>query len=823
MESLPLFGIFAEHCGLSILGSLFVIFVIGYLGSPLIVWTIAILASLWLVGISLFVIIPVFVILLFFNIKPLRAAAISKPLMNLLKALEFIPKISATERTALDAGVVWVEGDLFSGKPDFEKIMQEPYPHLTPEEKAFIDGPVEKLCQMVDPWTVWKSRRLPKEAWDFMKKEKFLGMIIPKEYGGLGFSALAHSDIVMKLSSRCVSLATTVMVPNSLGPAELLVHYGTDEQKKRLLPRLAEGLEIPCFALTEPTAGSDAGSIKSEGVLFKDTDGTIKIRLNWNKRYITLAAISTLLGMAFRLRDPQNLIGKGEDVGITCALIPSTIPGVMIGRRHDPLGVPFYNCPTRGKDVVIGLDSIIGGVEGAGRGWSMLMESLAAGRGISLPAQGTGSSKTVSFATSAYAAVRKQFGVSIGKFEGIEEPIARIAGFTYLLEAMRKFTLGAIDKGVKPPVITAISKYNATEICRKVVNDGMDVLGGAAISMGPRNLIGEMYIGTPIGITVEGANILTRTLIIFGQGALRAHPYAYKEVSTLEAGDVMGFDSAFWGHIGHIVRNGFRAFGLSLTRGYIASVPANAGSLAIYYRRLEWASASFAIWSDIAMGTLGGKLKSKEKLTGRFADILSWMYICTSVLRRYEAEGRKEEDLAYVRFGLKYGLQQIQNSFDGIYDNLSVPKLSWMVKGWIGAWSRINSLSSHITDNLTHGIVSQMLIDGESRQRIVSGIFISQNLNEQTGRLQHAMSVCNKAEMAEKKIKKAIHEGVLPKAKVSQLIDEAISKRVITAEDKQMIIDSEAVRFDAIQVDDFSEEEYNSQTSAGAVTGMLKI
>ncbi|MEY4617788.1 MAG: hypothetical protein RJB66_2748 [Pseudomonadota bacterium] len=824
METLPLYGFLVNDLSMGLtLGWVLVLLVVGYMGSPLFVWSLFILASLWGFAAPVWLTGVIAAVLVIFNVKPLRASLVSSSLMKLLKALDFIPKISPTERTALEAGVVWVEGDLFSGKPDFSKIMQEPYPELTEAEKAFVNGPLERLCDALQPWKIYKQRELPKEAWDIIKKEKFLGMIIPKEYGGLGFSAMAHSEVIMKLSSRSLPAAISVMVPNSLGPAELLVHYGTEEQKKHYLPRLANGDEIPCFALTEPGAGSDAASITSDGVVFKDTDGQIKIKLNWNKRYITLASIATVLGLAFKLRDPQNLLGQGEEVGITAALIPTSTPGVMLGQRHDPLSVPFHNCPTRGKDVVVGLDAVIGGVEGVGKGWGMLMDCLAAGRGISLPAQSAGGAKLSTFATTAHAAVRRQFGLPIGKFEGVEEPIARIVGFNYMIEALRRFTVGALDKGIKPPVITAISKYNATEIGRKIINDAMDAIGGNGISMGPRNLIAEIYIATPIGITVEGANILTRTLMVFGQGALRAHPYAFKEVETVENGDVKGFDEAFWGHIGHIVRNGFRALCLSATRGYIASIPSGAGPLAVYYRRLVWSSASFAIWSDIAMGTLGGTLKLKEKLTGRFADILSWMYICTAVIRRFEAEGRRPEDLAFVRFSLKYGLQQIQNSFDGIYDNLTIPGLSWFVKGWVGAWSRINSLSSHITDNLTHGMVEAMINNTPTRDRMLEGIYMPKDMNEQVARLNNAFKVVSQADAAEKKIRKAIKDGVLPKKKSHLLIEDALAKSVITAEDKEMLLKSEIVRFDAVQVDDFNENQYRSSTNESSVMGLMNL
>lgn len=809
MENLPLYGFFDQSQiagGWWCLASILAVVVTGYLGSPLIVWSLVLLAIMYGAGASLALIAAYLVLVVIFN-TPLRRLLITAPLMNVMKGI--MPKISETERTALEAGVVWVESDLFSGKPDFKKILSEPYPNLTAEEKAFMEGPVEQLCAMINPWKIWKTREMDQEIWDFMKKEKFLGMIIPKEYGGLGFSALAHSEVVHKISTRSVTATITVMVPNSLGPAELLVHYGTEEQKKYYLPRLADGREIPCFGLTEPGAGSDAGAISSYGEVFKGDDGKLYMRLNWNKRYITLAAVATTIGLAFKLRDPQNLLGKGTDLGITCALIPSNTPGVVLGRRHDPLGVPFYNCPTQGKDVVLSLDAIVGGADGAGKGWGMLMECLAAGRGISLPAQATGGAKLMTRVTSAYTVVRQQFGVSIGKFEGIEEPLARIGGFTYALEGMRKFTLGALDKGIKPPVITAMQKYYSTEISRKLMNDAMDVMGGAAISMGPRNLLAEGYIAMPIGITVEGANILTRTLMVFGQGALRAHPYAYKEVNTIEKGDLAGFDEAFWGHIGHVVRNSFRAIVLSLTRGYVAPSPVS-GSTAVYYRRLTWASASFAILADIAMGALGGQLKFREKITGRFADILGWMYIGTSTLRRFEAEGRKEEDEVYVHFVMLNVLAEIQKAFDGIYDNIKVPGLRWLFKGVIGSWSRINSLGSQGSDGLGTKLVSTLLVKSEQRERLCEGIYVPKDRNQQMGRLEHAMEVVLKAEAAERKIRKAIKDKTLPKKKMAESLDEAKAKSVITADEYQLIKDSAQIRLDAIMVDDFGPEDYKA-------------
>lgn len=814
METLGIYGLFLQDgvTAAAIIGTVVAILALGFLGAPLIAWTLVIAAVLVGFGAPVWLLGAFVAVMAIFNIKPLRTALISNPLMKLMAPI--MPKISETERTALEAGVVWAEGELFSGKPNFKKLMSEPYPELTAEEKAFVNGPVERLCDVLNDWEIWEKRDLPQEAWDIIKKEKFLGMIIPKEYGGLGFSALAHSEVIQKLATRSIPATITVMVPNSLGPAELLAHYGTEEQKRRLLPRLATGEEIPCFALTEPGAGSDAGSLNANGVLFKGDDGKLYIKLNWNKRYITLAAISTLLGLAFRLRDPDNLLGKGPDVGITCALIPTQTPGVVIGRRHDPLGVPFYNCPTQGKDVVVSVDSVVGGVEGCGKGWGMLMECLAAGRGISLPAQSTGGAKLATRMVSSYAAIRKQFGVAIGKFEGIEEPLSRIAGSNYMLEAMRRYTLGALDQGIKPAVITAMAKYNATEISRIGINDAMDIAGGAGISRGPRNLLAHLYIATPIGITVEGANILTRSLIIFGQGALRAHPYAFKEVDSIGRRDAREFDRAFWGHIGHVVRNTFRAVLLSWTRGLLAPSPVS-GSTARYYRKLSWASATFAIMADIAMGSLGGSLKTREKITGRFADILSWMYIGTSVLRRYEAEGRRKEDLPFVHYSMNHALYQIQKAFDGIFANLEVPGLAWFFRGPLRVWSNLNALAGENNDQHSHKIASLILDDSDLRVRHTDGVYMPRNPEEQLRLLEDTFKVVKRAEAAERKIKKAIRAKTLPKGKGPEALQVALDKGVITKEEHSDLVRAEEMRFAAIQVDDFSQDEYLNHRGFG--------
>lgn len=770
--------------------SAYLVFWLGVFSAPLWLWIV--------VGVPLLVL----------NLPPLRRLILSNNVVLLLKKLNVLPEISETEQVALEAGTTWVDKELFSGKPDFDAIRKNTYGRLSGDEKAFVDNQVEKLCSLMSDWEIFQQGDLNRETWDYIKKEKFFGMIIPKEYGGLGFSALANSEVVAKLSSRSMPLAVTVMVPNSLGPGELISHYGTQKQKEYYLPRLADGREIPCFALTEPNAGSDAGAMQSYAQVFKGDDGKLYLRINWTKRYITLAAVSTLLGLAVKLRDPDNLLGKGTDPGITCLLVPANTQGVTLGKRHNPMGVPFYNCPTEGKDVVVSVEQIIGGAEYAGKGWQMLMECLAVGRSISLPAQATGGSKLVLRAAGAYASIRKQFGIEIGKFEGIEEPLARIGGLTYLLEASRVFTVGAVDSGIKPSVVSAIAKYNSTEIARQLINDGMDILGGAAISRGPRNLLANGYIATPIGITVEGANILTRSMIIFGQGAIRCHPFAYSEVKALQDGDKVGFDKAFWGHVGFVIRNMCRALVLSLTRGRLAAVPG--GPLKRYYQKLAWSSASFSFMSDIALGSYGGALKLREKITGRYADVLSWMYLATAVMKRFEAEGSKPEHLPFAEWALQYSFTRIQSAFEGIYANVQVPFISILFRGPIGFWSRLNSFGDAPSDQLGHKVAVAISKPGEVREALGGGIYVPKDPSEALGRYEHTLKLVFEAHTVYSKIAKAIKAKKLPRGKPERSVQKALDEGVITREEFQLVQKAEAARDDAIQVDSFRLEEFHT-------------
>ena len=740
---------------------------------------------------------------LLFVFPVIRKNLITRQIIVLIKRLKLLPKISDTEKTALKSGTVWIDGELFSGSPNFKSIFAQNYPTLSDEEKSFLDNEVEKLCQMCIDDEVYKNKDLSPQTWQYLKDKKFFGMIIPKKYGGLGFSAFAHSSIIQKLSSRSVPLAITAMVPNSLGPAELLLHYGTRAQQDYYLPRLAIGQDIPCFALTEPMAGSDATSIISSGVIFKDQDGEIKIKLNWNKRYITLGAVATVIGLAFVLRDPENLLGQDIEIGITCALIPNTTKGVRQGRRHDPLGTPFINSPLNGEDVVVGIDAVIGGKDGVGKGWKMLMECLAAGRGISLPSTSTGGAKLVARVTTAYCNIRQQFGLSIGKFEGVEKVLARIIGKTYTLEAMRSFTAGAVDSGFKPAVITAIAKYHATEMFREVVSDGMDIMGGSGIIRGKRNLLANAYCSVPISITVEGANIMTRSLIHFGQGAIMCHPFAYREIEALENNDITAFDIALFGHTNHFARNVVRVLFLSLSRGYVHK-SSTGGIIGSYEKKLAWASSSFAVLADIAMIKFGGNLKRKEKLNGRFGDILSMMYMAVCVLKKFDVEGRKPEDEVLIDYVMKDLFGKMQNAFDGLWQNLFDGWISKIFTVPIAFYCKLNAFACPSKDDAENALVKKALKSGEFRDNLTKGIYIPKDLDQSLARLENALILFEKSEMVLSRLKKVMKENLLPSNPIDDdLLDIATKKNIISTEDALIVKQSCAAIYDSVQVDDY--------------------
>ena len=753
------------------------------------------------------------------NVTSLRRQLISDKVLSIFRKV--MPGMSQTEREALNAGNVWWDGELFSGKPDWKKLLETPTGLLSKEEQDFLNGPVEELCRMIDDWQIThRDNDLPPEVWQFIKDNGFFGMIIPKKYGGLEFSALAHSSVVMKIASRSITAAVTIMVPNSLGPAELLLRYGTDEQKEQYLHKLAKGTEVPCFALTSPEAGSDAASMTDSGIVckgsFNGEEDVLGIRLNWEKRYITLGPVATVLGLAFKLYDPDHLIGPEEELGITCALIPTDTPGVEIGNRHYPLNASFQNGPNSGKDVFIPIDWIIGGRDQAGQGWRMLMECLATGRSISLPALSTGAGKLVSRATGAYARVRTQFKLPIGKFEGVEEALARIAGTSYMMDAARSLTATAIDLGESPSVISAIVKYNLTEAMRSVVNDGMDIHGGSGICIGPRNILGRVYQSIPISITVEGANILTRSLIIFGQGAIRCHPYVLKEMEAANQKNPdqasREFDRAFFGHVGFTISNGLRSLWLGITRARFVRAPVKDKS-AVYYRQLTRFSSVLAFTSDIAMLVLGGNLKRMEKLSGRLADVLGHLYLTSAVLKRYQDQGRPAQDLPLVQWWCEYSLRVMQQSMDRFLINFPNRIVAWLLRSMVFP---LGKTFSGPGDQLGHEAAGLLLKPSSARDRLTEGLFLPNDdqskHKEPIARLEYAMETAIAAEGAEKKLRSALKSEQVSGRTLEEQVDSALQHNMLEQSDADLLLTADRARKEALAVDDFDPGELVCET-----------
>ncbi|MDF2446776.1 MAG: fadE [Moraxellaceae bacterium] len=751
--------------------------------------------------------------LLAWSLKPLRMLLITLPMLQVVKRL--LPPISPTERDALEAGTTWWERDLFSGHPDWKKLLDIPKPRLSMEEQAFLEGPTEKLCEMLDDWDITHERHdLPPAVWQYLRENGFFGLVIPREFGGLGFSAQGHSAIVSKIGSRSISAAITVMVPNSLGPAELLLHYGTEEQRQHYLPRLARGEDIPCFALTSPEAGSDAGAIPDTGVVCRGTfegQEVLGIRLTWDKRYITLAPVATVLGLAFQLRDPDHLLGSADDLGITLALIPASHPGVEIGRRHSPAAQAFMNGPTRGRDVFIPIQWIIGGRAYAGRGWFMLMNALAAGRGISLPAMGTTATKLVARMTGEYARVRQQFNLPIGRFEGVEEVLASIAGHAYTLEAARRLTCVGLDLGEKPAVISGIMKYQGTERMRDAVNGAMDIHAGKGICEGPRNRLFPIYQAMPVGITVEGANILTRSLIVFGQGAMRCHPYLLQEIRAVGLENRQHaeeeFDKLFTAHVRHVTANGLRAFVHGLSFSVFARAPHT--PTAHWYRQLTRLSAAFACTSDAALGLLGGELKRREKLSGRFADALSELYLASAVLKRWEDEGRPAADLPLVDYSLARSTHAIEDHLHGILRNFPSPVAGWFLRGLLFPLGRRQQAPS---DKLGHQAASLLLAPSATFDRLSAGLFISRNRSEHSGALEYAFHLVDETQGLVTRLRTAVKTGHLQEATP----EAGLEAGVISPAEAQMLRDAAAAVREVIRVDDFAPEELRSTGNARA-------
>jgi acyl-CoA dehydrogenase len=749
------------------------------------------------------------------NISDFRKQYITHPLLKVFRSI--MPQMSRTEQEAIDAGTTWFEAELFRGNPDWKKLHNYETPRLSVEEQSFLNGPVEEVCKMTNDWqTTHVDADLSPEVWQFLKDNKFFAMIIKKKYGGLEFCAYAQSRVLQKLSGVSAVLASTVGVPNSLGPGELLQLYGTKEQQDHYLPRLAVGDEIPCFALTSPEAGSDAGAIPDEGIIchgeFEGKE-VLGMRLTWDKRYITLAPIATVLGLAFKLKDPDHLLGETVDLGITCALIPTDLEGVITGRRHFPLNVPFQNGPTQGNGVFVPLDYIIGGAEMAGQGWRMLMECLSVGRAITLPSNSAGGIKSLALATGAYSRIRRQFKIPIGKMEGIEEPLARIGGNAYLMDAVTTMSTGAIDLGEKPSVISAIIKYHLTEKMRVCVNDAMDIHGGKGICMGEGNYLARAYQGAPIAITVEGANILTRSLIIYGQGAIRCHPYVLAELAAAnQTDDVIAlkeFDHALFGHIGFAISNVVRSLWFSLTGARILKVPFR-DETSRYYQLLTRFSSNLAMLSDISMLTLGGDLKRKERISARLGDVLSHLYLSSATLKRYNDEGRQQDDLPLVQWALEDSLYETQQAIDALISNFPNKIVALFLRAMIFPVGKWLKKPSDITD---HKVAQILQTPGKARERLGQGQYLSRDPENVLGQLEQTLDDIIACEPIFKKVCKAIGED-LPFYALDEVAKKGLAVNAINAVEAELLCKAELGRKVAINVDDFDSDELRAQSAS---------
>ncbi len=802
-----------------ITGTLIIFVAFSYLRLPLTIWAlgyfILLLVTTLLFESGMMTRITLWTIyILFFApllVPFIRRNCLTKPIFAFYK--QQLPTMSLTEKIALEAGTVWWDRDLFSGKPDWEKLLNYPSPVLTDEEQKFIDGPVQEACNMIDDWKVThRDYDLSAEVWDYLARNHFFAMIIPKQYGGLGFSAQAHSAVVMKFATRSVTAAVSVMVPNSLGPGMLLMEYGTEQQKEYYLPRLADGTEIPCFALTSPEAGSDAASMADHGVVcYGEHDGkkdVLGIRLTWNKRYITLAPIATLLGLAFKLYDPDHLVGDDDEPGITLALIPTNHPGVHIGNRHKPLNVPFQNGPNSGDNVFIPMDWVIGGRDRVGQGWRMLMECLSDGRSISLPALSVGAAKLASSTSGAYARVRQQFNVSIGEFEGVQERLARIAGLTYLMDSARTLVLTALDEGEKPSLLSAVVKYHLTESTRTVVNDAMDVHAGKGIMLGERNYIANIYDCLPIGITVEGANILTRNMIIFGQGAIRCHPYVMDEIRSVTEEDnnagLLAFDDIIFSHVGFVISNIVRTFLLAVSNGHIHQPGMNRGTRK-YYQQLMRMNAAYAMLADISMLILGGSLKRKENLSARLGDILSYSYLATAALKRFHEQGHKHEDLVLLKWSVEYSLYQIQEAVYGFLDNFPLQSLAILLKRLIFPLGRSYS---PVSDRLNSEVAHTILSDSAARDRLIAGMFMPDDATEQVAVLEQAFKQAVMCTPIIEKLRRFARENKLQSKNILDIAREAIPVSLINKQEFEQLEKLIELRNNVIAVDDFSTDDF---------------
>jgi len=768
-------------------------------GLALLLWALSGPASWWALSVTGILLAAALVV---FVVPQTRTELVARPVFRLLRRV--LPAMSETERVALEAGTVWWDAELFSGRPDWQRLLDVPVAPLDERERAFLDGPVDELCAMLDDHAITTAGDLPESVWAFLKEQGFFGIIIPRAYGGLELSAAAHSAIVTRIASRSVAAAVTVMVPNSLGPGELLVRYGTEAQRERYLPGLARGEEIPCFALTGPENGSDAAAMDAVGVVCEDEwegERVLGLRLDWSKRYTTLGPRATLIGLAFRLRDPDGLLGGPAERGITCALVPADLPGIEIGERHDPLGVPFLNGPNRGRDVFVPIDAIIGGAARAGDGWRMLMDCLSAGRGLSLPSLATGAAQLCCRFASAYTTVRRQFGLPVSRFEGVQERLARMAGLTYTMDAARALTAAAVDAGEHPAVVSAIVKAWLTEAMRVVVDDAMDVLGGAGISRGPRNPIAPLYQAVPIGITVEGANILTRSMIVFGQGAIRCHPFLRDEMRAVAEGDVDAFDEVLCGHLGHVAELKGRALMLALTRGLLEDVPDT--RVPDLYRGLTRLSTGLALCSEAAMATLGGALKRKEALSGRLADALAWLYLGSAALKRYHDDGEPVQDDAVVRWAVEHAMERASGALCGVLDNLPARPAAWGLSALVfPLGDPYGPPSDALCGQLAYGMIHNRRL----RERLTHLVHRSPAGEPGLGRVEAAFALALGTAGLREKVRRAVREGRLDRRPAETLLDRAVTSGVLTLEQREDLARADEAARDAVEVDAFASE-----------------
>ncbi len=786
---------------------------LSYLGASLIIWTLA--TALFVAGISVSGLISVDtlnVVLLFllplallFNFAFIRRNLITRIIFSVFKKV--LPDMTSTEREALEAGDVWWEAEMFRGKPDWPKLLNFKRTELTEKEQSFLDNEVETLCSMIDDWKIHhEDHDLSPELWAYIRENGFMSMLISKEWGGLGFSAYAQSCVVTKIATRSIAVSVTVMVPNSLGPGELLMHYGTDEQKQEWLPGLAAGKEIPCFGLTGPEAGSDAGAIPDTGIVcMGEWNGqqTLGMRVSFSKRYITLSPVATVVGLALKVFDPDGLLGdtNKSDYGITCALIPADLPGVDIGRRHSPCGTPFMNGPIFATDVFVPIDFVIGGREKVGKGWRMLVECLSAGRGISLPALASAAGKSTYLTTGAYTRIRRQFKMSVGKFEGVQEAMGRMAGLTYKLEACRSLTASAVDN-CSPSVVTAMMKYHMTEMMRTILTDAMDIHGGRGVMQGPRNYLASAYQAVPIAITVEGANILTRNLMIYGQGSIRCHPYVFPEMEAARKNDLEEFDQLLWGHIGFSINRGVRAVTLGLTGARLAASPVK-GPVAKYYRQLTRLSSALAFVSDVTMGVLGGELKRKERLSARLGDVLSHLFIASAVLKYYHDEGEQSGDLAHAEWAVQHSLNEIGKAFDEFFVNFPNPIIGRFLRFMtfpLGSSFRVP------TDKLTQELAELMMEPTELKNRLCREVYTNEDPNDQVGRIVVAYKKLLEIEPLFNKFSRAVAKGLAAGHSLDQQLDACIHTGILTKSEADQVAEYDKLRIEAILTDDFTKE-----------------